>query len=151
MTPWWLITIGGLLGSAHCVGMCGGFAVLLGVSRTSVWDNLRTQLTYSAGRIASYTLIGAIAGSCGRTLMQQLPTFINVPAVLSLVAGLFLIWEGLGAAGWRRRRIIATSPSPCGLLSPLMSVLLRHPGLRHAAVAGVLTAFLPCGLVYAFV
>lgn len=151
MTPWWLITLGGMLGSAHCVGMCGGFAMLLGVNRTSLWENLRTQLVYSAGRIASYGLLGAMAGFSGKTLMQRLPAVINVPAGLSILAGVFLIWEGLGAAGIRRRRVKASSGGACGLLSPLMSVLLRHPSLRHAAIVGVVTAFLPCGLVYAFV
>lgn len=150
MTPWWLITLGGLLGSAHCVGMCGGFAMLLGVSRNSLWDNLQSQLVYSAGRIASYAILGGIAGACGKALMQRLPSFVNVPATLSLAAGLFLVGEGLSAAGLLRRRVPGASGGGCGLLSPLMSALLRYPALRHAFIAGVLTAFLPCGLVYAF-
>ena len=151
MTPWWLITLSGVLGSAHCVGMCGGFAVMLGVSRPTVVENLRTQLTYSCGRLASYASLGAVAGYGGRELMQRVPAFVNVPATLSLVSGLFLIWEGTKAAGWQRW---AGSPSVARggcLLSPLMSALLRYPALRHAFAAGVLTAFLPCGLVYAFV
>lgn len=150
MTPWWLITLGGLLGSAHCVGMCGGFAVMLGVSRTSWWDNLRTQLIYSSGRIVSYTAFGAIAGYCGRELTARMPTFINVPAWLSFLAGLFLIWEGVHAAGWRRKTVTGRPGTGC-LMSPLLSSLLRYPALRHTFVAGVFTAFLPCGLVYAFV
>ena len=32
-----LIFTGGLLGSAHCVGMCGGFALSIGASSTS-WN-----------------------------------------------------------------------------------------------------------------
>ena len=48
MTPWWLITLGGLLGSAHCVGMCGGFAMACGTGP----DRLQSRVT-------SVTWVGA--------------------------------------------------------------------------------------------
>lgn len=150
MTPWWLITLGGLLGSAHCVGMCGGFAVVLGVSRTSWWDNLRTQLVYSVGRLVTYTAFGAIAGYCGKELADQWTGYVNVPAWLSVAAGLFLIWQGLENTGLRNRWIKRKLSNGC-LMSPLLSSLLKYPALRHTLIAGVFTAFLPCGLVYAFV
>jgi hypothetical protein len=129
--------------------MCGGFAVLLGVSRTSVVDNLRAQLLYSSGRLITYGSFGAMAGFGGKSLTDRMAAYLNVPAVLSFVAGAFLIWEGLHAAGWRWGRKVA-GRSPC-LLSPLLASLLRHPALRHAFFAGLFTGFLPCGLVYAFV
>ncbi len=31
-----LVFLGGLLGSAHCIGMCGGFAVSIGIGSSGV-------------------------------------------------------------------------------------------------------------------
>lgn len=150
MTTWWLIALGGLLGSSHCVGMCGGFAVMLGLHRRSVWDNLRGQGLYSVGRLTSYATLGGLAGSAGRELGARVPAGWNVPAWLCLVAGVFLIWEGLLALGWWRRGGGTVSSAGC-LFGPLMAAWLRAGGWWNAWAAGVFTGFLPCGLVYAFV
>ncbi len=150
MLPWWLIVFGGLLGSSHCVGMCGGFAVMLGINRSSLQENLKGQLVFSLGRLASYTTLGGIAGYAGRTLAERVPVLVNVPAALSLLAGLFLVWEGLHATGLLRRRNAAALGAGC-LFGSLFSTLLKHPALRNAFSAGVFTGLLPCGLVYAFV
>ncbi len=147
--PWWMIALGGLLGSSHCIGMCGGFAVMIGLHRGTWRENLQAQLIYSVGRIASYTALGGIAGFAGRTLMQKLPGMANVPAALSLLAGLFLVWEGLQATGIVRRK--STALGPACLFGPLFSSLLKYPALRSTFSAGIFTGLLPCGLVYAFV
>lgn len=149
-TPWWLIMLGGLLGSSHCVGMCGGFALMLGMNRTSLWKNLQGQLLYSCGRLVTYGVLGGVAGFAGRTLTQRIPAFINIPAVLSLLAGAFLLWEGLHATGWIGNRKSGPAPTGC-LWIPLFSSLLKHPAYRNAFCAGIFTGLLPCGLVYAFV
>jgi uncharacterized protein len=150
MLPWWLILCGGLLGSSHCVGMCGGFAVLLGINRTSVRANLHGQMIFSLGRVASYATLGGLAGFAGKTLAEHVPAIVNVPAVLCLLAGLFLLWEGLHATGLLRRRNAVGLGSGC-LFGSLFGTLLKTPGLRNAFSAGVFTGLLPCGLVYAFV
>lgn len=149
-TPWWLIMLGGLLGSSHCIGMCGGFALMLGVNRTSFWSNLQGQLSYSCGRLVTYSVLGGIAGYAGRTLSDRASAFVNIPATLSLIAGLFLVWEGLHATGLLTRRNKGVSTVGC-LMGPLFSSLLKYPGLRNAFSAGLFTGLLPCGLVYAFV
>src|SRR5271165_3109526 len=56
--------LAGLMGSAHCVAMCGGIATALGTVRggtAPVWHTLLYQL----GRISSYGLIGGLAGTLG--------------------------------------------------------------------------------------
>ncbi len=150
MWQWGLIALGGVLGSSHCVGMCGGFAMMIGMHRATLRQNLIGQLVFSAGRIVSYATLGGIAGFSGRTLVEKVPAFINVPAVLSLVAGLFLLWEGCQATGLLGRRNGTAAHAGC-LFGSLFSTLLKHPALRNAFCAGVFTGLLPCGLVYAFV
>ena len=150
MTTLWLTMLGGFLGSSHCVGMCGGFAAIVGLNTRSFAGNLRAQLVYSLGRLMSYGTLGAIAGFAGQRINHALPSMIHVPAVLCFVAGLFLIREGLLSTGLFRRRVTGSSSTGC-LLMPLFSTILKTPGARNTFVAGIVTGFLPCGLVYAFV
>lgn len=150
MMTWWLVMLGGLLGSSHCVGMCGGFAAMVGMNTGTVWGNLRAQLIYSAGRLISYATLGAVAGFAGKRLIETAPAVANVPAALCIIAGVVLLREGLMATGIWPRRIAGTSAGAC-LLGPLFSSLFRLPGARNVFVAGVATGLLPCGLVYAFV
>lgn len=150
MTPWWLNMMGGLLGSSHCIGMCGGFAAIIGMRAKSLAGNFRDQMVYSFGRIASYATLGGVAGFAGKRIASTLPSVINVPALLCLIAGVFLIREGLFASGLVRRQLKGASTSGC-LMRPLFSSILRQPGLTNTFLAGAATGFLPCGLVYSFV
>jgi sulfite exporter TauE/SafE len=69
----------GLLGGAHCVGMCGGIVAAISFQPTSFQStslqpiSFQSQtkqpfsfhLAYSVGRIASYASAGALAGLVG--------------------------------------------------------------------------------------
>ena len=66
-----LVFLGGLLGSAHCVGMCGGFAVSIGIGSRGLASNLRRQLVYTAGRIFTYSFFGIVAGYAGLWIAAQ--------------------------------------------------------------------------------
>lgn len=146
-----LVLVSGLLGSSHCVGMCGGFAMLIGMGQPSVRRNLLAQLAYSGGRIFTYSVLGAIAGAIGLKLSQHTTGIVQLPAALCVVAGLFLVVEGLSAAGFELRRWRKSRGNQGGCLAiPLFAAMLKSPGLHNAFSAGLLTGFLPCGLVYAF-
>ena len=146
-----LILLGGLLGSSHCVGMCGGFAMLVGMNKPTVRENLFAQLSYSAGRLMTYCTLGAVSGYVGLRLVRSAPRLLNVPAGLCLLAGLLLVVEGLFATGIIKRRGVSMAPQAGCLMSPLFATMLKLPGLRNAFSAGLLTGMLPCGLLYAFV
>lgn len=149
MPEWVLIFVSGLLGSTHCLGMCGGFAVAIGGGAASPSAALGRQLLYSAGRVATYSLAGAIAGFGGLWLAAKIPPLVNVQAVLALLAGAILVYEGLRAGGWWPARRRAAAGVPC-LAGSFLAPLLRAPGPAGPLVAGMATAFLPCGLLYAF-
>ncbi|MEW4486447.1 sulfite exporter TauE/SafE family protein [Thalassoglobus sp. JC818] len=145
-----LIFIGGLLGSSHCLGMCGGFAIMLGSgaeSRTQLW---MSQGVYSLGRLFTYASLGAIAGFVGLGMSRAMTSWINVSAVLSIVAGTFLVTQGLKAAGvqiWKTRN---TDTSHSCLMSPLFRTFFQSHRYSSKFLAGVMTGFLPCGLLYGF-
>ncbi|MGE5193394.1 MAG: sulfite exporter TauE/SafE family protein [Deltaproteobacteria bacterium] len=150
MIEWPLIFLGGLLGSSHCVGMCGAFALTIGLGMPSAAANARRQLAYSLGRIFTYSFAGAVAGFAGMRL-QRLPvqTF-HAQTLLAIVAGTLLIVQGLHSAGMLPMlRKKAAGGGYCPSQS-LFRSFLTAPGWHNAFLAGLLTGFLPCGLVYAY-
>ena len=147
-----LVFLGGLLGSAHCVGMCGGFAVSIGIGSRGFGSNLRRQLIYTAGRIFTYSFFGIVAGYAGLWIAGRASLWINMQAALSHAGGCVADRPGLLASGWCRGgtgrnsreadRSASREPSS-GHSSP-------RPSWSHVLLAGVLTGFLPCGLVYGY-
>ena len=145
-----LIFVGGLLGSSHCLGMCGPLALTVGMAETEVAANLRRQLVFSAGRIFTYGFLGAVAGFCGWWLSERPLTLVNTQSLLAIGAGLFLVVLGLASTGLLPRLpVFSLVPHICGSAGWLKT-FLSAPGVSGALLAGVFTGFLPCGLVYAF-
>jgi len=149
MTELAMIFVGGVLGSSHCVGMCGGFALSIGVGATSLRANVRRQLIYSLGRIFTYSVAGAAAGYGGMRLAHVLPNLVHAQAVLAIAAGVALVVQGAKSAGWLRFGHPRFVHGPC-LAQNFFASFLKGPGASNVFLAGVFTGFLPCGLVYAF-
>jgi len=175
-----LVLIGSLLGSAHCIGMCGGFAMTIGIQSQHWFDNLTRQLIYGCGRLATYSLLGLGIGLGSSWLQQSGAKLLPWQAIFASVAGVLLIVSGIRALGWRlpslallrwRERkqevsasktllpILTQNNAACsskscskGSCSPakLFQSLLVAPQKSTLLVAGAVTGFLPCGLVYAF-
>lgn len=144
-----LVFVGGLLGSAHCVGMCGGFALTLGAGTGNLRNNVARQMVYSLGRIFTYSFGGAVVGYAALVADHRLPAITNVQAVFAVVAGVLLVIQGLISAGvvpWRRTY---AGGGPC-LSRSVFATFMTSPGMRNVFIAGVATGFLPCGLVYAY-
>jgi sulfite exporter TauE/SafE len=140
-----LIFVAGLFGSAHCIGMCGPIALAL-CGGTHNWRaNLARQALYTLGRIATYTALGAIAAYGGWRLATIFPSVAAIPAAFSTLAGGVLLYQGLVALGLIRRRSI--DASRCFAAS-LFSPLFQRKQLGASFLAGVATAFLPCGMIY---
>ena len=144
----------GLLGSSHCLGMCGGIvaALDLGVAAdpTSKPRSLFIyQLAYNSGRICSYLLVGLLAGSLGAGLAQ-----LGVsPLAGKLVAAAFMIALGLYLANWWRGLAVLEK---LGYklwhhIQPLGKRLFPVRNPFQAYLLGMLWGWLPCGLVYAVV
>lgn len=144
-----LVFVAGALGSSHCLGMCGGFAVAIAAQGGGAARGLARQLVYSAGRVATYGTGGALAGYGGLRLAGTLSSYFNVQAVLALVAGAVLIYQGLRGAGWLGRATVGAGQGGC-LASGTLASLLRAPGMAQVFVAGMFTGLIPCGLVYGF-
>lgn len=134
--------------SAHCVGMCGGFALALAApSRPHVLRALAGHLTLQLGKGTSYAFLGALAGAFGATLLTN-TAFVWSARVLAGLCGLALIAAGLTLLGLRRGGdAVAAWLAPH--LSRVTGPLLQSRPRGAALVVGMVMGFLPCPLVYA--
>lgn len=144
-----MVFAGGLLGSSHCVGMCGGFALALGSTSRGSLHNLARQVLYGLGRVFTYTVGGIAAGYGGWRITQEFRAIENLQAILSISAGVLLIVQGLIAAGLFRRLAPGKSHHGCAGAS-MFGTLLRETRMRNVFLAGLVNGLLPCGLVYAY-
>ncbi|MCS6850826.1 MAG: sulfite exporter TauE/SafE family protein [Gemmataceae bacterium] len=146
---WLLIFAGGLLGSGHCLGMCGSFVLALGSQRDRAWRLVRRQVVYGLGRVFTYAVGGAAAGYMGWRLASGLRSLAAVQACLAIAAGGLLLYQGLTAAGVLSPMRGRTSWGLC-LLPSLFGALLHATRWRSVFLAGMVNGLLPCGLVYAY-
>lgn len=139
----------GVLGSLHCVGMCGGISAALGqsVCRTGL-QRLWFQVLFSSGRVGSYMLAGFIVAALGSGLRD----FIGGPAgpVMRVFAGLMMIALGLYIGEWWKglTRVEAIGTHLWKYLQPIGKTLLPVNTGMQALTLGALWGWLPCGLVY---
>lgn len=150
MTDLPFIFMGGLIGSSHCIGMCGPLALALGATDARLTANLRRQLAFSTGRICTYGFGGAVAAFAGLWLAHWSWLAVGLQAALAVFGGVALVILGLSTVGLLPRlnlNWVATHPCTTGVW---LKSLLTSPKLTGAFLSGVFTGFIPCGLVYAF-
>lgn len=144
----WAGFLFGLLGSFHCVGMCGAIALALpgrpGASLLHSGSYVAGRLLYNLGRTTTYAALGALAGLAGYSLrlagLQQSLSITSGCLILLLVAvperytARLADWLGLGR--------------PLHRVKSTLAGLFQHTSGRALYGAGVLNGLLPCGLVY---
>ena len=134
----------GLLGSLHCVGMCGPIALMLPVDRTNHFKKMLQIFLYHAGRILSYTSIGLLFGFIGKGfyifgIQQQLSIFIGLLMILVVLIPLEIFNK------------YNFSKPLFNLISKVKSTLgkqFKKKSNKAIFSIGFLNGFLPCGLVY---
>lgn len=158
----------GLMTSIHCIAMCGGIALsessLSAKNRRSV---LRGSLLYNLGRVASYTLVGCIAGALGSVFSLS----NTARAAIQLIAAVFMMIMALNLSGafsilqrfsirlpdsWRARLLsgkhgssslvigLANGLMPCG---PLQSMQLYALSTGSPVMGGLSMAAFSLGTV----
>ncbi|CAN5712968.1 sulfite exporter TauE/SafE family protein [soil metagenome] len=138
------IFVSSLVGSVHCIAMCGPLVGMHGGARS-----IRLALVHSLGRLVTYVALGTIAGLVGGAV-DLAGDLASVQHVATIVSGLVIVGWGVHAIavarGWLR------GPASSGVLFQRGLVQLRgRRAVTRAAMIGVLTGFLPCGWLWAFV
>jgi len=134
----------GLLGSFHCVGMCGPIAFMLPVDRTNSVKKISQIAIYHFGRLLSYSIIGLIFGLVGKGLY-----IFGIQQQLSIVIGLLMILVVL--IPYQTFNKYNFSKPIYKIISKVKSALgkeLQKKTPDTFLTIGFLNGFLPCGLVY---
>lgn len=139
----------GLLSGTHCVGMCGGIVSALSMQLPSQKPALPLHLAYNVGRLASYTLAGAVMGALG-SLSLLLDGALPVQMALYVAANLMLLAMGLYLLGVTRVAVFIEQGGKWlwQHIQPFTKRFLPVRSIKQAFPLGVLWGWLPCGLVY---
>lgn len=135
------VFIASLLGSSHCVTMCGPIAV-------TVNNNFGYLSLYHLGRLFSYLALGALAGLLGEAFLSN-----NYPVVATfsaIIISAFLIYTGYKLITGKPLELI-----PAKFISSLLRLPAKWSLTQSKPTAsltlGIVNGFIPCGWVYIFV
>ncbi len=144
MIEYWTAFTIGLLGSFHCIGMCGPVVMALPLNIAEKRQVLFQSLLYHLGRITTYSLMGLFMGMMGWGIV-----IAGYQKIFSVTLGVVLIASVLFSLSfekmfynihWVRRYL--------NLLKNRLGKLLRIKSNSSAFKVGLLNGLLPCGLVY---
>ncbi|MFY9153687.1 MAG: sulfite exporter TauE/SafE family protein [Prolixibacteraceae bacterium] len=134
----------GLIGSFHCIGMCGPIVVALPLKKHNLISKITGAFLYNSGRVITYSILGVLFGMLGRGIrlagFQQWTSILLGVAMIVSVLFPFVFHEkitignlfsGFAARLINRLRKLFTDRSYSSLL-----------------MIGLLNGLLPCGLVY---
>ena len=134
----------GLMGSLHCVGMCGPIAFMLPVDHSNNVKKFGQIFIYHFGRLMAYGIIGLVFGLLGKGL-----SIFGAQQKLSIAIGVLMILIVL---------IPYKTFSKYNLSKPIYKVIskvknqlgkeLKKKSPDTFLTIGFLNGFLPCGLVY---
>lgn len=133
----------GMLGSFHCVGMCGPLALSLPLSSNSLWAKFSGAFLYNAGRIVTYAAFGTVFGLIGSSVAmfgyQQWLSVIMGIAIIVLV----VLPKRITALKSNNAVMVFFERLRAGL-----GKLFFKKGYSSLFAIGLLNGLLPCGLVY---
>lgn len=140
----------------HCVGMCGAIVLAYstqgmtpGMTKTST---LAAHLTYNAGRVLSYVIVGAFLGLLG----HGLTAVKGIGHWFSLIGGTALVIAGVVMLRVipfvRFAETVNLSEGSKVFVQRLyrksFGALVALPKIESKFYIGLLTPLLPCGLLY---
>ena len=134
----------GLLGSFHCVGMCGPIAFMLPVDRSNSFKKITQIALYHFGRLISYSIIGFVFGLLGKGLY-----IFGLQQQLSIIIGILMIIAVI--IPYNTFNKYNFSKPLFKFISKIKSALgkeLKKKSPDTFLTIGFLNGFLPCGLVY---
>lgn len=148
------VFLASLLGSLHCVGMCGGFvAFYSGTDGSGGSRRLLSHGAYSGGRLVAYSILGLLAGTIGAAL-DLAGSMAGVQRIAAMVAGVVMILWGIFALlqiGGVKVFKHGSGSSISNWLRRGISMVGQRPPVVRAATVGLLSGILPCGWLWAFV
>jgi sulfite exporter TauE/SafE len=139
----WLIFLGGLFSSAHCIGMCGPLVAITEGMNPHGFSFIR-QLPLHLGRITTYAFLGVISGTFGFVIKKggEAAGFLGAA---SMIGGVLMIVLALGMLGLLP--ISKGMQAGEGFVKKFADRLISDKPLSRLRL-GLYWGFLPCGLVW---
>lgn len=137
----------GLLGSGHCIGMCGGLVSAFFIKLGDRNPGPLLYVAYHAGRISVYFLIGVSAALIGAALVQT-GLIGKAQGILQIIAGLVVIFLGLDILGLAPKRV-AFRFLPTAALHTLFRRAREKGSAAGAALGGAVNGLMPCSMTLA--
>jgi sulfite exporter TauE/SafE len=134
----------GLLGSFHCVGMCGPIAFMLPVDRSNNFKKITQIAIYHFGRLLAYSIIGLVFGFIGQRLyvfgfQQQLSISIGILMILIVI---------IPQKTFNKYNFSKPVYKAISKVKSALGNAMKKKTLDTFITIGFLNGFLPCGLVY---
>ncbi|WP_369047585.1 sulfite exporter TauE/SafE family protein [Tenacibaculum sp. UWU-22] len=133
----------GVLGSFHCIGMCGPIAFMLPVDRTNKIKQSLQIASYHIGRLATYSLIGLLFGFLGKGFY-----FFGFQQQLSIIVGVVMILIVLLPKLFQKYNVSKPISKFILKIKSVLGAELKKKKKNTFFAIGFLNGFLPCGLVY---
>ncbi|GFD95395.1 membrane protein [Alteromonas sp. KUL156] len=133
----------GLLGSFHCIGMCGPIAFMLPVDRRNKVKQFFQITSYHLGRLFTYSLIGFLFGLLGKGFY-----FFGFQQQLSIIVGVLMILAILIPKTFQKYNFSSPINKLVMKVKFSLGKELKKKGNDTFFTIGFLNGFLPCGLVY---
>jgi uncharacterized protein len=133
----------GLIGSFHCLGMCGPIAMALPMGHRNNSGRLLGGVIYNLGRIFTYSFLGLILGLAGDFLISP-----KIQNVVSITFGALIVIYLLLPS--RTKSALKISPSQT-LLVKLRKQIAKFLYIDNNSSLfgiGLLNGLLPCGMIY---
>ncbi|MFW5762571.1 MAG: sulfite exporter TauE/SafE family protein [Cyclobacteriaceae bacterium] len=139
---WWSSFTIGLLGSLHCIGMCGPIALALPAGKDKS-RFIAGRLLYNLGRIVTYSIIGALFGLLGLSLsMAGFQQWVSIVTGATMIVVILLPFKYASKLNpplftqfnlWLKKRF---------------SYFFKNKHWYSNFFIGLFNGLLPCGLVY---
>lgn len=144
-----LLGAGLLTGLSHCVGMCGPLIGAFSMQQRAMRQEISTPLVlYQAGRLTTYTLLGAIVGGGGAIATALMHAW---QGIFSVALGLAAILLGLGLLGLFPLQQWLATVLPLQRVGRWIRNSMTSPHAAMPFALGAANGLLPCGPVYAMV
>lgn len=133
----------GILGSFHCIGMCGPIALALPLKNTNLISRVISSLLYNGGRSITYGIMGLLFGLLGRGLYLG-----GLQRWTSIALGILMILSVIFPFLFKKVNLEGRIDQVLGKVKALFARFLAVRSYRSLFIIGLLNGLLPCGLVY---
>ena len=140
----WTAFVIGLLGSFHCIGMCGPIVLALPLGEHGNETFIMGRLLYNVGRVLTYALLGAVFGLLGSGI-----SLAGFQQWASISLGAVILLAVLLPSKTKQEFIDKLQFSLLtSRLKNYFRKLFKKNSQGSLFLIGVVNGFLPCGFVY---